>query len=298
MIGAVIVTFNPEIDRIRENINAIVNQVSCVLIVDNASKNVADIMELIDGIDSVKLITLKDNLGIAAAQNTGMTFLEKKGYSWAVTLDQDSIVDNELVTKLTSKDEFQDKSTAILAARYVDDNWDQRTLAFHDNLSGSSVVDKVNVISSGNLVRIAAWRQVGGFDEQLFIDSVDTDFNRRLIYKGWRVLQVNDVEFRHTIGTVINKPVLKKMLLFNDRETFTDHSATRQYYIFRNQIIMLKRYYNFPNLRIIHRIWRMRHLILLPNSYIKFKSACRGVFDGMKYNVKKDQFFQNFLQKD
>lgn len=210
MIGAVIVTFNPEIDRIRENINAIVNQVSCVLIVDNASKNVADIMELIDGIDSVKLITLKDNLGIAAAQNTGMTFLEKKGYSWAVTLDQDSIVDNELVTKITSKDEFQDKSTAILAARYVDDNWDQRTLAFHDNLSGSSVVDKVNVISSGNLVRIAAWRQVGGFDEQLFIDSVDTDFNRRLIYKGWRVLQVNNVEFRHTIGTVINKPVLKK----------------------------------------------------------------------------------------
>lgn len=78
MIGAVIVTFNPEIDRIRENINAIVNQVSCVLIVDNASKNITDIMELIDGIDSVKLITLKDNLGIAAAQNTGMNFFEKK----------------------------------------------------------------------------------------------------------------------------------------------------------------------------------------------------------------------------
>ena len=41
-----IVTFNPEIDRLKENLNSIVPQDTDILIFDNGSKNIAEVSEL------------------------------------------------------------------------------------------------------------------------------------------------------------------------------------------------------------------------------------------------------------
>ena len=47
MYCAGIVTYNPDITRLVENINAIYNQVDNVIIVDNNSKNIAEIEQTI-----------------------------------------------------------------------------------------------------------------------------------------------------------------------------------------------------------------------------------------------------------
>ena len=39
-IGSVIVSYNPKVDLLNENIDAIISQVDAVLIVDNGSKNI------------------------------------------------------------------------------------------------------------------------------------------------------------------------------------------------------------------------------------------------------------------
>ena len=47
MIGALIVTFNPDLDVLLRNIQAIRQQVNRVLIVDNGSKNINEIRNMI-----------------------------------------------------------------------------------------------------------------------------------------------------------------------------------------------------------------------------------------------------------
>ena len=46
-IGAGIVTFNPDIGRLKENIDAILPQVSELVIVDNGSANVDEVCNMI-----------------------------------------------------------------------------------------------------------------------------------------------------------------------------------------------------------------------------------------------------------
>lgn len=46
-IGALLVTFNPNIPKLKESLNRIINQVSKVIIVDNGSNNISSIKKII-----------------------------------------------------------------------------------------------------------------------------------------------------------------------------------------------------------------------------------------------------------
>ena len=63
-----IVTFNPDIELLRKNIEAICAQVDLVIIVDNGSRNLEDIRPLADA-HHCKLIPNAQNEGIATALN-------------------------------------------------------------------------------------------------------------------------------------------------------------------------------------------------------------------------------------
>ena len=64
-----IVSYNPDIKRLKENIIAIQNQVPKVVIFDNGSVNVQLIQEVILKFRNVELVKSKKNIGIAAALN-------------------------------------------------------------------------------------------------------------------------------------------------------------------------------------------------------------------------------------
>ena len=84
-----IVTFNPDIELLRKNIEAICAQVDLVIIVDNGSRNLEDIRPLADA-HHCKLIPNAQNEGIATALNQIALAGKGDGYSWMLTLDQDS----------------------------------------------------------------------------------------------------------------------------------------------------------------------------------------------------------------
>ena len=59
-IGAVIVSFNPDLVTLKENIDAVVDQISGVVIVDNGSISVNDIEELVSANEKIQII--KNNI--------------------------------------------------------------------------------------------------------------------------------------------------------------------------------------------------------------------------------------------
>ena len=70
--SAVIVTMNPDIERVRSNVESLIRQGFAVIIVDNHSKEPAALRS----IEHACLIELPDNIGIAAALNEGMRVSE------------------------------------------------------------------------------------------------------------------------------------------------------------------------------------------------------------------------------
>lgn len=48
-------------------------------------------------------------------------------------------------------------------------------------------------ITSASCTNLAVWKEVGGFDERLFIDLVDNEFCKRLIVSGYKILRLNNL---------------------------------------------------------------------------------------------------------
>lgn len=300
-IGAVIVTYNPDIDILKENILSIVRQVDLVKIVDNNSNNKKEIFLLCNNKfgNKVSYLFLDQNYGIGFAQNKGIASFNEQGFDWVMMLDQDSVVDNNVIYKMTQCDVFNDSKTAIISMPYRDHNM---TIEQQKKRVASlePYVKKDKVIASGNLINIKAWDYVGGFDESLFIDQVDFDFDARLILSGYDIWQLNSVELKHSLGEVIHNPLLEKLLLIPKHSVVTEHPAFREYFVYRNTLIYAKRYPQLASYPLI----LLKSFLLLRTVCMyrsdkkgKFRAALKGIKDGMAYSPKKDKKFNELMER-
>ena len=120
-VCAGIVTYNPDIKRLQENIAAIVYQVSKVFIVDNCSENVESIEKVIGKYATIVLIKNDQNEGIAKALNQIMLKAKRYGYNWMLTLDQDSVCYSNLVNNYFK---YIDVGIGMLICDIIDRNYE------------------------------------------------------------------------------------------------------------------------------------------------------------------------------
>lgn len=297
-IGGLIITYNPSLITLEENIKAAKKQVDTCLIVDNGSNNVDELNSVSLRYD-ITTVKLHKNVGIAGAQNEGFKYFKLHGFDWVLTLDQDSVIPEDTISEYLRSNKLSDNNTGIVTAKYYDRNWTSVQREALVYAGEQSVIEKKLVISSGNLVRVSAWDKVGGFDEFLFIDMVDYDFDAKLILAGYKIWQANSVTMAHAVGEVIHKPILEKFLLLPESGILADHPVFRQYYIYRNSIIFEKRFPMFgkKKLLILRSFFATRRMLVYENSFSKFKASWQGVVDGIKYNPNKDDQFLRTIKK-
>lgn len=193
-VYAGIVTFNPDLDRLSENLDAIIGQVDEVVVYDNASKNVEEVVRLLALHDQYKRISLfrsKRNGGMAVALNALCDAAYTDHAEYIVLLDQDSVVQEGMVSAML---QHAEDNIGILCPRITDRN--DAVLEVPE----ADVEDLKEAITSGALVKLAAWKEVGGYDENLFVDWVDHEFCDNLIVHGYRVVAINDAVLLHEIG--------------------------------------------------------------------------------------------------
>lgn len=279
LVMAGIVTFNPDITLLKNNIEAIIKLLNVVCIVDNGSTNIDDIENLIDGLskeESKEIILQKfeKNLGIAAALNQIMLSGKKLGYRWVLTLDQDSVAPNNIIDS-NWKLMQESKDVAIISAVIMDRNV-QHKKAKRDNSKPYSEVE--NCITSSSLTSVEIWESIGKFDEYMFIDEVDIEYCLRARKKGFRILRNNDVILSHAIGNI------KEVNFFGKWITIRNHSAFRKYYQIRNLFYMSKKIYN----RILPSVWLrtatayFKVIFFEKDRKKKLKEMNRGLVDGLK----------------
>lgn len=298
-VVAVVITYNPDVVQLQKNIEQMLVQTNKVIIVDNGSKNLSEWHTLFSN-QNIIVVSLQKNVGIAKAQNIGFITAEEYDVNWVLTMDQDSLLAPKTIDKLLEVPEAKKETTAILTPRYVDVNWTDEQRQHEDNNLNGLVQDMDTVIASGNLVSVNAWQAIGGYDEWLFIDQVDLDFDKRLKLAGFNIFQVNTVEMAHEIGEVIDRPIFQKLLGFSKTSIFSDHSAMRQYYIFRNRIIYWRRY---PEVRrnehfVRGSITGSRHILLFKKHKLKkLFASWKGIKDAWYYDPEKDSNFQELKER-
>ena len=95
-IAAGIVLFNPNLERLEQNLKAVSGQVLKIFLIDNGSENIHGIQQLLQEYSVCRLLRNEINKGVAVALNQLMKEAENNGYTWLLTLDDDSVCENGL----------------------------------------------------------------------------------------------------------------------------------------------------------------------------------------------------------
>lgn len=287
MKGAIIVTFNPNVLRLSKLIYQLVNQVDKICIVDNGSLNA---YEIEFDFDSVNVIKLDENLGIARAQNIGVKYLNEYKFKYVIFFDQDSNIDSNFVEEMQQAFEnlnMKNENIGILGPSLYNDKYDIYYPVL--NVSQRGVISKVNpfqsnaefiesniIISSGSFMLINIFDKVGLMREDFFIDSVDTEFGLRVWNFGYKSYVVKNITMNHTIGD--------NNIVFLGKSIGV-HSPFRRYYMLRNLIFMLN-LKHVPYLFVVNLIMRFLLSSLIIFLYRKNKldylnSFFKAVFHGL-----------------
>lgn len=278
-VVAGVVTFNPEILLLRKNLEATSKIVDEIIIVDNGSDNIADIRKLKDNFNS-KLVIKENgkNLGIAAALNEIMAEAESLQYNWVLTLDQDSIMPEDIISD--NKDALKLTDVAIIAAVVDDRNVEHKPLE-RSNTDHFTAIKEC--ITSASLTNVPIWKKIGGFDNNMFIDYVDIEYCMRARAYGFRILRNNQVKFSHTIGDISEKKLFGKWI------TIRNHSAFRKYYQIRNFFYVSKKFYGW----VVPKVWYnvatayFKVIVYEKDKSEKVKQMNAGIHDGLHTRVKK-----------
>lgn len=275
-VSAGIVLFNPDIKRLSENINAIIVQCAHLYLVDNGSINIDEIFNLLEEYDKSKLslICNEKNLGIATALNQFTMAAQKDGYEWILTLDQDSVSPSNIMEEFEKYITYQ--NIGMLCPVIYDRNKGEE-------IKTKESYSEINeCITSGSLLKIEAWNNIGGFDQNLFIDGVDFDICYRLRQYGYKILCIQSVVLLHELGCIeYHQFLFWKVLVKN-------HAAFRKYYIARNIIyIAKKKRKKFLIVKGLLQEIKMFGIVVLyeEDKLNKSKSICRGIYDGFKGKI-------------
>lgn len=265
-ILAGVVLFNPD-SSVFENIKKIVNipEIDLIFIYDNSNySNESKIVE------DKKIVYYSeyDNKGIAYALKKIMSYAIANKFTYVLTLDQDSVVSNLNGIKelLSCNSDY-----AIL------------TLNYNKKYNSSKPVKNVKyVISSGNFINVEKYKQIKGFNEDLFIDYVDFDLCYQFHEIKSKIGVCVKYFMQHTIGT----PMVKK-IAFLKIKSF-NHSPIRYYYRYRNELYCFKRSrLFFLKLHIKEKIRIILMLIVEKNTNEKMKMIKLGRKDAKKNKLGK-----------
>ena len=277
-VSGTVITYNPDLKLLKDNLSAAIPQVSRMLVYDNGSGNVAEIRDLISALPSVDLIENGENLGLPVNYNKAAREI---GGGWLLILDQDTVLPEGYVEAAGAF--FEQEEVSIICCPYWDSGAESLE-AFRARLPSGEVSEIDFCISSGSICRVRDIFRLGGFDERMFIDIVDYDYCRTVVEHGLKILQMNRYYIRHSLG------VPKQVRLLSGKRAVTgNHSAFRKYYIARNAVYYVRKHkLRYKENRVFYKR-HMKMLFLYPlyeeHKWSKCRAILKGIFDGLRMKI-------------
>ena len=275
-VCALIWTCNPKIELLRKVVNAAMQNVDYVLIVDNGSQNHNEIDML--KTSKVDIVHLPRNLGVEAL-NIGFKLLKSK-CEWILILDDDSVIQPGAVQEILNKyNNLPEKVRSRIAVISIS-NLESIPLTLKrrlKNLPREALIAHFDaVIFSGAMIKSEVIEKYNLYiDKELFLNHADTDFFARLRKFGYLTVLYTKPLLRHRLGIPLSKPI--NLGFYVIKSTTKPY---RLYYIVRNATYLLLRK------RITFLQWALSILrftipLALQNPRITLKNISIGLIHGV-----------------
>ena len=291
-ICAIVVTYFPDAQFVKR-LERIHSQVGKTVVIDNTGG--ADHNALLQPayLSDVEILRNKENLGIGAALNQGISRAVKLGYAWTITFDQDSWIHPDFVKTLIGIYEQQPEPelVGIIGCNFEDENTHAPLMKFSP---GEPIFrETVAVITSGSLLSVATFTKVGPFRSDFFIDFVDHEYCLRLRQLGYKVVISTAPLMVHAmgVGTIINRDSKVGRLSLH----LTNRSPLRRYYMTRNGLLVARKYFAVAPQWVLMSMTSLLLLALLKIPWEggarlkKFSATIYGAFDALRTKTGKAQ---------
>ena len=211
-IFSIIVCFNPKVETLLNLCNKLIDNNYNIVLVDNS--NDLKLVELIQS-DNIHLIQLTENIGIAAAQNKGISYAMDKNADLFIFFDQDSEIEDDFLEELlkplsldipmVTSPVFVDKKAGFQFPSY---KLNKFGLLKQIKPINKLVYDVDVIISSGSATNRITLNIVGLMNEDYFIDFVDTEWSLRCSRQKVPLKVVPSARMIHAIGDKLRNSFL------------------------------------------------------------------------------------------
>ena len=224
---AVIPSFRPEFGLL-DLIQVLGSQVGRVVVSDDASPCTFDpLLQEAAAQPGVTLIRHSCNRGIARGLNDGLECADAHGLRWLLTMDQDSLVESNYVSRLMHESSRRPSTVAALGAEHIADAAGDFSYPLTNTEHGPVTEE---LIQTGTLWSVPALTTIGGFDESLGIDAVDAAACLHLRERHHQLAVVPGLSVTHSIGSARTVAVLGRSVMI------TGHSPYRRTSMLRNRL--------------------------------------------------------------
>ncbi|MBL8256261.1 MAG: glycosyltransferase [Pseudoxanthomonas mexicana] len=293
-LASVTVTLNPDLGVLSLQLS-LLQPCSRKILVDNGSSKdvLASLVDFKNRFDGVELIELDSNMGLPFALNWGISHVLASGDErFVLLLDQDSepaagsvqrlaeayaVISEKAGAKVGAVGPMlQDPDTGLSHGFHVLKSF-RWTRVFPSR--DAPPVRCASINGSGTYMSLDAWRCLGGLDEELFIDHVDTEWSFRLLASGYSLWGIPSAVFVHRMGTEGVR------FWFFGWKVWPVRSALRIRYLFRNAVILMRRRY-------VPVVWKVSAVVKLFMTFVvsaifgpwrinQLRAMLRGIVDGM-----------------
>ena len=296
----IIVTYNPDKVVLLASLRALLSQVETIVVVDNGSNcNINEILSQLEDevFIRISVLSLEQNYGLGEAYNAGISIARSLKATFVLLMDHDSIPEPNMLYKLRNAYvslEEQGKPVCVVGPRYRNYVTAKLSQFVHVTRFGftrshcDNITDYVRadfLISSGSLISIKILDQIGGMDEGLFIDHVDTEWCFRAQSKGFEVYGICNAVMLHSLGD-------RQIRIWWGRwRTIPFHQPFRYYYMFRNSVLLWQRPYMPLAWKRIDKLRLLYFLIFFtlfsPNRIANLRMMIKGLKDGFNGRIGK-----------
>lgn len=295
-VATITVTYNPDIALLREQLHALPHECPGVL-VDNASEPAlrAQIETLATQRPGTVLLRNADNAGLAAAINQGAKAMRDAfpQARFLLLLDQDSLPEAGSIASLLDTIvglQAQGKRPGCVGPMLLDVTTGMQH-GFHQmtrwrwtrvfpHRGSAAPVRCANLNGSGTLVPLELFIELGGLEDALFIDHVDTEWSFRVQSHGYSLYGVPAAVFQHRMGEASRRIWLLGWRVWPWR------SPLRHRYLFRNTLWLMRR----SHVPAVWKFWAAIKLLLTtsvhaaadPRRGEQLRAMRQGLVEGLR----------------
>ncbi len=273
--AACVILYHPKKEDIA-NISTYSTKVEKVYILDNTEEKSNE--NLYIGMENVSYFWDGENKGLSVRLNEACKKAIADNFDYLLTMDQDSSFLEENIDRYF-KDilNFKGKEkVAVYGLEYSENDINDTT---------ENYIEVDHLITSASVINLQLYTEIGGFDENLFIDGVDIDYCYSALSKGFKNIKFARNFFNHSLGVRSRRGSIFTLYLI--KKNVSVHSSLRVYYMYRNMLYIKNKYENVIPDIIKKFVKNQKHQV---NKNIKYSNE---FFTILKYKRKAVDDFNN-----